>query len=431
MANFTVKSQNLKGSEDNLDRMSQKLSTLQGRVNSIRYSLAFQVASSYSISSRLRAVADDINSQSRGMKNMSRGLGQSRMKYTSTENRICSKTKVSNGILGILNIASIIKNIPPITVPNIDWWKDLGSFGDSILEFLEFIDKPVWRPDRVFRPEDVLPGPLLEKFRDVLDRLNDRGPLDFSSPPAMVNKDPKIPLGDLILGGIVAGQTIEALIKDMEELKDNFIDKVVDSTTIKGDANASWKYWDASVEGEYGSAGVSVLAADAYASGEAGLMTKTEDGNLVFNPHIDAEAGFSVTALQADANVHVGDDMFGAQANGSVTVGEVSAKVSTSAGLFDSDGEFDPRLKASASAEAIAVEAKVDAGVTVLGTEAKVEAGVNVGVGAHADVGYEDGVLSLDIGASLGIGASIAVEIDFGGTIDAIKGKAKSILPWL
>ena len=42
-------------------------------------------------------------------------------------------------------------------------------------------------------------------------------------------------------------------------------------------------------------------------------------------------------------------------------------------------------------------------------------------MGAHANVGYKDGKLSLDVGATLGVGASVKLEVDIGGTIDAVK----------
>lgn len=56
----------------------------------------------------------------------------------------------------------------------------------------------------------------------------------------------------------------------------------------------------------------------------------------------------------------------------------------------------------------------------VLGGEVGVKGSVNVGIGAHADVGYRGGVVKVDIGASLGVGASVALEVDVGGMVDTI-----------
>jgi len=287
-------------------------------------------------------------------------LNQAMKSYEKTEKRICLKGNIN------------------------------GRLPDVLSSLLNYTDKQ-------------LDG-LLDRFKDIADFLNRFKDGTFG------DKSWK----DLILFAIDAPDIISDWV-------DGIKDDIVDATTWKGEADASWQYWGAGVEGEYGSAGVAFLAASAYASAEAGLMTKDDDGNLIFNPHIDAQAGASFTVLQADAQASVGNEMLGANGNASVTVGKVSGEAEMSVGLFDEDGNIDPRLHAGVNAEAIAVEAKAEAGVTVLGTEAKVEAGVNVGIGAHADAGYEDGVFSFSVGASLGIGASVAFEVDVGGTIDAIK----------
>ena len=45
---------------------------------------------------------------------------------------------------------------------------------------------------------------------------------------------------------------------------------------------------------------------------------------------------------------------------------------------------------------------------------------MNVGIGAHADIGYHDGTFHVDVGASLGLGASVKVDVDVGGFIDNV-----------
>ena len=45
---------------------------------------------------------------------------------------------------------------------------------------------------------------------------------------------------------------------------------------------------------------------------------------------------------------------------------------------------------------------------------------MSVGVGAHADIGYHDGKLTFDIGASLGVGASVTAEVDVSGLVENI-----------
>ena len=107
-------------------------------------------------------------------------------------------------------------------------------------------------------------------------------------------------------------------------------------------------------------------------------------------------------------------------ADAKVTVGKAEAKADATAQIFGSDGKLDAQLGASAKAEAIAAEVEGSAGINVLGGEVGVKGSVNVGIGAHADVGYRDGVVKVDIGASLGVGASVALEVDVGGMVDTI-----------
>ena len=65
-------------------------------------------------------------------------------------------------------------------------------------------------------------------------------------------------------------------------------------------------------------------------------------------------------------------------------------------------------------------------GVNVLGGEVGVSGSVSVGVGAHADVGYKDGVFKFDIGASTGLGVSVGSEVDIGGMVDSVCDAAES-----
>lgn len=57
-------------------------------------------------------------------------------------------------------------------------------------------------------------------------------------------------------------------------------------------------------------------------------------------------------------------------------------------------------------------------GVNILGGEVEGKVGVNFGIGAHADLGYKDGVIKADVGLSVGLGVSAAVEIDIGGMVN-------------
>jgi len=83
------------------------------------------------------------------------------------------------------------------------------------------------------------------------------------------------------------------------------------------------------------------------------------------------------------------------------------------------------------SAEAIAAEASGSLDLNVLGGEVGVKGSINFGVGAHAEIGYRDGVFKFDVGASLGLGVSIGFEADIGGAVNTVVDAAESALSGL
>lgn len=149
-----------------------------------------------------------------------------------------------------------------------------------------------------------------------------------------------------------------------------------------------------------------------------------DDGN--FAPGVSGEVGVSGSLFDASGEVSYGNEIAGAALAGSVTVLAASAAASGSLGF--TDGEFE--AKASASAEATLAEAEGEASIEVLGVEGKVTGSAGVGVGAHLDAGYSDGVISFDVGAYVGVGGSIGFEVDIGGAVDAVCDFAESLLDW-
>lgn len=231
-----------------------------------------------------------------------------------------------------------------------------------------------------------------------------------------------ISIGSLIeLPGLVMGET-DAISALIDKIKDTIIEK----TGFDVSAKKEGAWYKKELSCENGSLGVSIGAYDAYAEAKGGIFTKDDDGNIMFNPNVDAKMGASFTAFEAAGAYAIGNEMFGGSANGHITAGKVSGEAQIQGSLRGSDGSFDPHIKASASAEVVLIDAEAQAGVTVLGTKAEVKGSVNIGVGAHADFEFGDGKIECDIGASLGIGASISFTIDYGGTVDAVKSAAKS-----
>jgi len=154
-----------------------------------------------------------------------------------------------------------------------------------------------------------------------------------------------------------------------------------------------------------------------------GLYGYDKDGKVVLAPGVRAEIGGSVSLLHADAEGSYDFGMIEVGASGSVDVAKVGGKGEVQLGWVD--GKF--AANAGVEAEALLFEAKgsVSGGNDYVGVKAT--GSVQVGVGVSADVGYHDGVFSLELGAALGIGFSGKVELDLGGTIDAVSDAAVSI----
>jgi hypothetical protein len=196
---------------------------------------------------------------------------------------------------------------------------------------------------------------------------------------------------------------------------------------ISKEAKASVSIYDKTWTSENASANITVGEAEAHAKIAGGFYVIGADGEKKFSPGVNAEVGASVTVFEATGEAQlVGDEMLGVNVDGKVTLGKAEAKAEVGAQVFGEDGKLDVQLGASASAELIGAEAEASLGVNVLGGEVAGKVGVNVGIGAHADVGYRDGKLKFDVGASVGVGFSVDVEVDIGGMVDTVCDVAES-----
>lgn len=191
-----------------------------------------------------------------------------------------------------------------------------------------------------------------------------------------------------------------------------------ESTLFEVGVDASEKiaaYSDSrSHEGKYtsGEASVDVGYAEANAGLHAGLYSTkiNPDGTTsrVLEPGVDASIGASVGLAQAEASGRFGNDYVGVSGKVEAAIMEGDASARAQLGIVD--GEVAARV--SASAEFNVAEVGVEGGVDVLGVKGKVGAEASVGIGAHADIGYSDGTLVVDIGASIGVGGSVYFELD-------------------
>lgn len=218
---------------------------------------------------------------------------------------------------------------------------------------------------------------------------------------------------------------------EIEKTKDTptFYDKELTLGEISEEVSASVSIYDGSFDvGENGKIDITVGKAEAHAGVSAGFYVIGANGEKKFSPGVNAEIGASVTAFEAEWEQQwIGDKNLGLNTEVGVTAGKAEAKADVGAQIFSEDGTLDVQLGASASAEAIAAEAEASVGVNVLGGEVGVTGGVNFGIGAHAEVGYRDGVFKCDVGASLGVGVSLDVEVDVGGMVDGVCDAAEAV----
>lgn len=169
------------------------------------------------------------------------------------------------------------------------------------------------------------------------------------------------------------------------------------------------------------------MTGEAHASAAAGLYVyeKDKDGNTkrIFSPGVNAEVGASASVLEGSAEGRIG---LGKDKNALGVYGGAEAKVLTA----EAKAKVAVNRKevfAGASAEADVAKVSAHGGVSVLGTDVGVSGSVKFGIGAHANVGYTDGKVKVDVGAALGLGADVGFEVDVSGTVKGISNGVKAV----
>ena len=203
---------------------------------------------------------------------------------------------------------------------------------------------------------------------------------------------------------------------------------------IKAEGNVEGSIYEWSIGNENASAEIKLGHAEAHGSLKTGLYGYDKYGNRLIAPGVEATVGASVLVASVSGKAGIGDEYNGAGVDGEITLGKASAEGTAKFAIFGKDEKgnlkFNPEGKLSGSAELIGAEAKASGNVRLLGTEAKVSGSVNVGIGAHAEVGYVDGKIKCDIGAAVGVGFSVSFEVDVSKTVDAVTGFVKALWPF-
>jgi uncharacterized protein YukE len=194
------------------------------------------------------------------------------------------------------------------------------------------------------------------------------------------------------------------------------------------DAKASYAGAETYGKGEYmkGSAGAYFGYAQANAGAGVGIFTY-KDGKVKFEPGAYAQAGASAMAGYAQAEGRISNDYIGAYGKADASLLKVGAEGKVAVGMVD--GKFNAGI--DAKAQALVAEVGGTAGVSVCGVDVGVSGSVNFGVGVQAKVGFTDGKVSVNLGASLGIGASVGFEVDVGAMATKAVSGVKAGAAWV
>lgn len=391
MEQFSVKLSGLNQRVEEEQNIIKSLSDIESSLWDVRNGLGFKVAGQSGIRNALKGLAQRTQVHEAGMKSLRSSLKNVSLEYEKTERRICgyktdhaltmdeiweALTTASQGLAFSVLFPGMgtYGLIKEILQDSDNEWDIKNKFGKGSFKLWDINDNEDLANKKFFGKDNL--GKEHYEWEDG----------------KWVKKDPKKSDSD---------PDAKKMLEAMDSIK-----------LWQGSASVSDSLLDFSTGGEgegYNySASADVMKAEAKASGYLSMASA------------GFELGVALSAFSANAKGQLGDDMLGVHGNVQVDVGKVDASASGKFGFLGEDGHFDPSLKASVKAEAIAAEISGTAGVDILGTDVDVKGSLNFGIGAHADVGYDDGKFSMDIGASLGVGASVKLEVDVGGTIDMV-----------
>ena len=407
------------------DSLKKALNSMSNEVDGIRGGLRYKISGQEQIAARLKDVVAQLAKEAEATGAMRTGLEQIVARYeraenSNRENAVADKTSVQQAGAGAagdssgwpklvdVDLGQLQENLG-ITVGPGGTYDDLIRSGIPFSPFMPGILGVVGAASADGEEAD---SPFFKG--DV--KVDNKNEADIKI--KTVSKDPidNFPYQKHYYKDLETGKITEVDPNDAEAMKklraDSKRTPTVDVKLAGVGASASWSVidqdWSASTGWGGHEGNVSLGKVEGHADAYIGWGT------------IGAGIGASVTAFSVKEKGYLGTEDANVYGEVSATVGRAEAKANASAGLYDKDGNFSPNLYAGASAEAIGGEITGKAGVDIAGVDVGVEGSLNYGIGAHANVGVHDGKLSVDIGATLGVGASVKLEIDVSGAVDTV-----------
>lgn len=417
MARISIEPPRAKGTLTEQSKLEKTLKGLYQEVENVRSGLTFKIAGQEAIAARLRSAAEQIDREAVSVGALRSGLMEVVARYEQTEsgnlNRVgAEKTTVQGSNSG--NIWGGL--LPGMGVVFPGWLWDLliplkpspWPIGSELVKWIAAVigmGSPKTEGEVKFESDaDV---DLNDAFKDkgIFKKISDFEDANSESEHDRYYYDPKTKTYTKVDG------KDEKALEEFEKHNEGLIP--VDLKVAGVGASGSISAWNLSGETEPGGIG--------GAEGSVDLFKLEGDASAYIGMlGIGASAGASFTAFSAEERAYLGTEDLQIYEEVGVTAGKVGTEISGSAGLIDKEGKFNPSAYVGASAEAIAGEVSGSVGVKALGADVAVKGSLNYGIGAHANVGIHDGKISVDIGATLGVGASVKLDIDVSGTVEAI-----------
>lgn len=410
MARISIEPLRAKETLTGQSELEKTLKGLYQEVENVRTGLTFKIAGQQAIASRLRTAAEQINKEAVSTGAMRSGLMEVISRYEQTESgnldRVgAEKTAVQKAAEEAVRIIrGLVSYEIPIGICDIlgpgggypGWLLGLVANGESMKGESEagFQSKTTVDLKKAFKDGDG----FFKKVSDFEDAHSEDAGTKFYY-------DPK------------TKEIIKVDEKDKDALaefqKHNKGTIPVDLRVAGVGTSGSISGFNLSGETEPGGIGgaegsIDVSKVEGNASAYIGMLG------------IGASAGASFTAFNAEERAYLGNEDLQVYEKVSVSAGKVGADVGASIGLVDKEGKINPSAYVGVSGEAIVGEVSGSVGVKALGADVAVKGSLNYGIGGHANVGLHDGKFSVDVGASLGVGASVKLDIDVSGTVEAV-----------
>ncbi len=398
MSEFKIKPQGVRSTAQDISGIAKQMKNLEDQILRIQNGLSFEIAQKERIRQRLRTARSRTASQYKGLYNSTSALDNIVNAYEATERKLAGVS---------------VPGFERASESAMDRIQDVITVGPGFFAGTKISDLAS-KALQIIGPGGLVPK-LIFETSEIHNYEKDESKTKYGKGSKNLGKDER--------------KEKPFYSKNKENLKESDIKafKVVDQTWSDTKSAFHKEVSIGDKDGTHVTGKYDVLKREASAELYAGLYyTDPKTGEKKLRMAAGASAGFTISAFTTEMEGQLGTSNLGGYGKVETALGKGELKAEGVVGLRDANGKFNPTAHGKLSAEVIAAEVSGKAGVKIAGTDVGVKGSVNVGFGAHAEFGLKDGKFSMDIGASFGVGASVKLEIDVSGTVNAAKGAVKS-----